>query len=320
MDRIKTKWKSRPYVLQRVVFLLAIFALLASVTYLAFNVFQNNTTVAKSRLDSATTDGVRQLSYRIETYTDMLYSERALLEIKPSVTSQEWSTFVEGQKIRERYPGVYGVGYVRMEGGQHAILRYLSTTDSSYQNVLGYDMYSDATRKFVLEKARDTGLAQATPPLSLKTDKPNDPPSIIIVLPVYDASLSVDSVSDRRNALTGYVVVGLHSKPLLDSIFASGTLFADINSTITTDSQKLYEHGKKPTAGYIEKTVEIDIAGQTWTVVFKAPKTFGISRTGTLGPELVIAIGLAFAVSLVLIFWYSIRLKDLKYRAGDYTV
>lgn len=309
MDKIKTRWKNTPYTLQRIVFLLAMLAFLASVIYIAAGVERNNTATAKIRFDNAIENKLEQLSYRMETYTDVLYSERALLTIKPSVTRTEWSIFLEGQKVEERYPGAYGVGYVRMDGDNKAILTYLAPKDSTDQTAIGYDLFSDATRKAVLEEARDTGLARVTPPIALMTDKSGDPPSLLIALPVYDQTQPLKTISDRRNALIGYVTIALHSRPLLDSIFTNDTNYDEIAVRISTNGQQLYQRGEASSAGQLEKQVNIDVAGQTWNVVFNAPKTFGVSQTGTIAPEFFTLVGFTFALILLLVFWYSIRLK-----------
>lgn len=308
MDKIKTRWKNTPYTLQRIVFLLAMLAFLASVIYIAAGVERNNTATAKIRFENAIENKLEQLSYRIETYTDILYSERALLTIKPSTTRAEWSIFLEGQKIKERYPGAYGVGYVRMDDNK-AVLTYLAPEDATDQTVVGYDLFSNATRKTVLEMARDTGLAKATPPITLVTDKSGDPPSLLIALPVYDQTHPLKSVEDRRDALTGYVTVALHSQPLLDSIFTNDTNYDEIAVRIRTNDQQLYQRGETSAAGHLEKQVNIDVAGQTWHIVFNAPKTFGVSKTGTIAPDFFTLVGFTFALVLLLVFWYSIRLK-----------
>ncbi len=73
------------------------------------------------------------------------------------------------------------------------------------QVALGYDLYSDNLRRESLMKSRDSGEAIATSRITLVQETAHQS-GFLIFLPVYDKSRSIDTIEQRRKALTGFVL------------------------------------------------------------------------------------------------------------------
>ncbi|HEX5357351.1 MAG TPA: EAL domain-containing protein [Aquabacterium sp.] len=68
---------------------------------------------------------------------------------------------------------------------------------------LGQDLVSDPARREVMERARDTGLAQVSAPLQQQGSDMES--GIVIRLPVYQPGLPVDTTENRRKAFVGMI-------------------------------------------------------------------------------------------------------------------
>jgi two-component system, sensor histidine kinase len=302
---------------------------------------------ASERFDMVIRSDVAQLQNRFETYADTLYSGRALLVTDDSVSRQDWTTFVEAQNIRTRLPSVNGVGYVsaidrsqsaeltaklnadRLPGEDNpvvirpvssddrlAVLTYLAPKTAN-QRTIGYDLMTDSTRRQVLETARDSGRPTASAPLELLSDPKNSPPSVLVAMPIY-GSEAVSTVSERRAALKGYVVLSVHSRPLLDYVFKNDSAYGAVALSVSADRRVIYRAGKPAGAKALHKDVSVDVAGQSWRLSFSAPGDFGLSRTDRIAPTILLGSIASFALILSATFYFAINFKELKHRQRTY--
>ncbi len=83
---------------------------------------------------------------------------------------------------------------------------------------LGFDVASEASRRAIAEKARDSGQITASQPFSLVEDagRPGGSPVVALYAPVYVEG-DPATVAERRAALTGFALVIFRVAPLMDS-------------------------------------------------------------------------------------------------------
>jgi CHASE1-domain containing sensor protein len=343
VEEIKKRWNNRPVMSWRipVIILVVYFLLIRSWAFVELN--RNNNQTANSYFNHAVQGEVAGLNNRFEVYADALYSGRALFLTDKSVSRQDWTNFVNAQNIKQRYPGVNGISYVsvinrdqaaslaaklnadrlpsekkpidiypKSEDSQLAVITYLAPADIS-QSPIGYDMFADTSRKQMLDYARDTGLPRASTPLTLISNSSSDAtPDFLLSMPVYKTTYTLGTAADRRAALEGYVVLSLHSQPLLDSVFQKVAFFDGMALTVSVDKRVVYNAGSKPGGHSLQKTVNANVSGQAWRFEFSAPDNFGLSDTARFAPTILLLSTIPIALIAGFMVYFGVRWQNLR--------
>lgn len=298
---------------------------------------QTNAQAARQNFDMVTEQRVGDVQKQFEIYANTLYAARALFLTGGSISRQGWEAFVDAQKLNERYPAFYALAYIssihqtdidkltaqlnasRLTSETYpVVIKPLTTGDtlavvtyiapgSVPQTGIGLNALADPARAKALAEARDSGLPRASKPLALAADPADAPPAMLIVLPVYISSANdLQTTAQRQADIQGYVVAALRVQPLLDAIFSApnaGTMYVSIAS----GGQTIYQHGPQLPGAILEKQEHITVAGQTWTLNFRAAPGFGLSPVAQLAPTALTLSALPFLFAVGLILYFSIR-------------
>lgn len=335
MKRLSTHWHNMTPKSIRLFGVVLVALLLMGRVVLFVYVRTMNSQTAAQEFNSTTQQEVTALTSQFEVYANMLYSARALLLVNPNISGADWNNFVSAQNIVQRYPATAGVGYVTVinrteatnllarlnahrdsilpvviypssSDDQLAVLTYLAPATAN-QRAVGYDLYSDPQRQQALYMARDSGLVHASVPV-VPIAGAGSSLNVVLALPTY-ASASVATVQERQAALTGYVVIGLHTQALLDPIFNATNSEAGVAAQVYTNHQLLYQTAAKPTLHALAKQVNVDVSGQTWQLDFTAPESFGLSTGATLFPLILTWSMPLYAALLLLGLYMLLKLK-----------
>jgi PAS domain S-box-containing protein len=158
---------------------------------------------------------------------------------------RQWSNYVEGLSLQQRYPDMVGLGFAdettalqlaelqRMmrDGGEgmlsvwphgvrerYAPVLYMEPLTHANAASIGYDLYSDPLRRAAMDEARDSG----QPRLSGRVRVPGEPggagakPALVLFLPVYRAGDRPATVEARRESLQGWVYAPFHVDDMID--------------------------------------------------------------------------------------------------------
>src|SRR6266850_4783590 len=188
----------------------------------------------RARFQSLVQEVHASVERRLESYTAVLRAGAGLFSANDSVKESEFRAFVKTLGLAEHYPGVQGMGFSRLlkpedraaliaarklEGVEdfhlwpeserqeyHAII-YLEPQDQRNRAGLGYDMFTEPTRRAPMERARDTGLPAASGRVTLfrKVAPQAEQPAFLIYAPVYRKDQHPANASERRAALRGFV-------------------------------------------------------------------------------------------------------------------
>src|SRR5690606_12677816 len=143
----------------------------------------------RARFESAVERTETAIRQRIETYVNVVRGGAGLYEVNKSIDRESFSHYVGRLQLRERYPGIQGIGIsLRVKADQkdavearmrrewqvpfaihpvepreeyHAIT-YLEPPDERNMAALGFDMFTEPVRRAAMEKARDTGDAASS--------------------------------------------------------------------------------------------------------------------------------------------------------------
>jgi len=97
----------------------------------------------------------------------------------------------------------------------YVVVRYIEPHQENTK-ALGYDAYSNPTRRVAMDSARDSGNPVATARINLVQEQ-NGQAGILVFNPIYAGSISTtpESPSERHNKLLGYAVSVLHMGDVL---------------------------------------------------------------------------------------------------------
>lgn len=305
---------------------------------------QDITTAADSRANAAQ----QALREHMVTYEQILRGGAGLFSSSNLVTHPEWENFLNAFSVDTDLAGVQTIGFAKVfdssqlpditdfmeeEGikdfhltpdqpgkAEHAGLLYLHSVNSDQSPPYGYDLYTEPLRKATMEQARDTGKITMSPGVGLAPQDPADKSfGFIIFVPLYKRSAPVGTVTQRREALDGFVFASFRS----DSFFRHvvGDSDSHINfvvhagsgdaKSIIYESPTYKDIASKPYATKVSRKIEL--YGQTWIIDFATDSRTLVSSEQLSRPEGLLFFGTlsSFLVAAVVLLLIKARARDL---------
>jgi two-component sensor histidine kinase len=293
----------------------------------------------QANFDSMTQKFVAELEQTMAAYEQVLRAGRGLLNTRLEVTKDDWREFVDALELTQSYPGTRGVGYTVMietkdlaahEAAMRAVYErgykvypegprdiysaiiFLEPQDERNQRALGFDMFSEPTRRTAMEHARDSGEIVATGKVTLKQERAEAghvQAGVLLYLPVYSDGTTPDTEDQRRASLRGFVYSPLRMGDFIGGL-ATGSL-ASLEELMRielfdgdpkTSGQLLFDSmpgadNAAGSAGGYENVASFDQNGRSWVLRFTALPKF-VETTGSYTTWIVLAIGSALSFLL----------------------
>ncbi len=286
------------------------------------------------------TDATREAIGSVtSSYVDAMLGARGLFDASDSVTSEEWRGFVESLQPDEQYPGLQALGYVEyvrseeLKGflekepltlrpdlepsGERDVyypVTYVEPQSLANKELLGRDLHTNTAHRSTMNRARDSGEAQATSVVYILDEAPEDSVadlslrrSFAVYLPVYSDGKPTDTVEGRRTALEGFVVGTFRMDQLLNGVF-EGVYDPKVDFEVYDGGeflgdQLLYDDDGVLRAGSdapdqtLTRESDIEVAGREWSLYFTALPEF---ERGSFDRLSVLVLLSGLAVSLLL--------------------
>ncbi|TAJ69981.1 MAG: response regulator [Phenylobacterium sp.] len=281
-----------------------------------------------SRLRAEANQAVSALKQRMEGHSALLRGVAGLFAASEDVTTQEFSAYVGRLGLGSRYPGVLGIGYTaRVEGepardalearmkrqgvadfhvwpaGSRPVytsIVYLSPPTGGNAAVIGYDMFTQATRREAMTRAATTGELAMSGPVTLVQESGGLPQrGLLIFLPVTG--------SDGRGGtgLRGFAYSPLRAGDLLRPVFPTNPerlVDVEVYDGAPRVQNLLFgTAGSAARPARLTATRVVKVAGRPWTLLVRTRPAFeaGSNRslaywTAVLGAAVTLA--LTFAV------------------------
>lgn len=249
-------------------------------------------------------EAMLKLEERIVRHALVMEGAAALFQSSHEVSRDEWRRYVGRLDLARKLPGMQALGFTRWVPRErlaavlaearrdvpgfpsppagardgHALVYLIEPQDGRNLRALGYDNFADASRRALLEQARD----EARPRMSglvrlLQEDGVDEQPGFLLFTPVYRAGLPVGTVAERRAALIGWVFASFRVRDFLDSVFRGDLddgLQLSVHAGVTAREEALLfraGNGAAPAAGARADVRHLRLAGQDWTLVFARP-------------------------------------------------
>jgi signal transduction histidine kinase/CheY-like chemotaxis protein len=271
---------------------------------------------------------VELISERMKKYEDGLWGGVAAIQAKGGdITFKDWGIFAKSLRIDIKYPGINGIGvihYIR----PHEMSSYLNQqklhrpdyrihpkhNESEYfpityiepletnAKAVGLDMAHETNRYTAAKKARDTGLAQITGPITLVQDAGRTP-GFLFYAPFYKDN-AFGSQEERKRNLTGLVYAPFVVNKLMQGVLDKEK--RQVGIRISDAGEMLYDEHKVSNVDFdstplFNKIYNIKFYGRTWVFDVRSTKSFRESVTND--QPVMILIGGIIIDSLLLILF-----------------
>ena len=285
------------------------------------------------RFDRSATQVVELLFERLQRYEDGLWRGVAAIQSKGGdISFEDWRVFAESLRIDEKYPGINGIGvvhYVTPDNLQD-YLSYQRKTRPTYKlhpphenaefwpisyivpvapnaGAVGLDMAHEINRQSAGQKARDTGKAQITGPITFVQDAAKTP-GLLFYAPFY-AGGHQGGVQSRRKNFVGMVYAPFVMSKLLDGTLSKENRFVSLS--IRDNSDVLYDDNATKTVELdpnpvFTKTMSTELYGRTWTFDIASNMAFRDASTNNQ-PLVVLVGGILIDCMLLALFVFLTR-------------
>jgi PAS domain S-box-containing protein len=198
------------------------------------SVRQRELRAAETEFATETGEVADLLRQRLVHYELVTRGGAALFASVARPTPAQWASYVEGMNIDERFPAVVGLGFAAyVDNGRIVDLQqewreagngllevyprgareiygpilYLEPKIPDNVRAMGFDMYSQPTRRAAMQAALETGKARLSGPVQLVQDGQIKTTGLLIYLPVYRGGERPADVEARRMLMQGWVYV-----------------------------------------------------------------------------------------------------------------
>ena len=258
--------------------------------------------------ETASKEITLKVKSRMDAYRQTLYAGKSYFDASNEVTKEEWRLFVKALRINENFPGIQGLGFSKVIPKTQAknpsdsqeiytSIVYLEPLDERNIRAVGYDMFSQETRREAMNRALDSGEVAASGKVKLLQENGTDEQAgFLVYVPVYKKGALLHNRAERKAALLGFVYAAFRVDDLMQGIM--GDRYKDIQLEIF-DNSLLNENllFKNPQAleqlTDFKAQTEINVDGREWILVKQAYEGFfNDTELGLNLPALVLVIGL----------------------------
>jgi PAS domain S-box-containing protein len=283
--------------------LILIFSLSTSIA-VTFITYQQNEHSKSSLIERNTEQLKLLIEYEISKYISLLKTSTLLFDILEKPNRTQWHNFVSSLEIEQQFPGVQALGFaeivphtlkkqhierlhnegfydykIKPEGQResYAPVIFVEPFDWRNQRAFGYDSYSEPVRREYLLNSMTTGLATATPKITLKQETEEDTqPGFLVFLPVYKSKTPLATIKQREESLIGYVYAAFRMNDLIEGILANAKpllgfrLYDGLN---TQEPNLLYQSSNFNQNSNIYAEKALIVGERTWVLqVTETPK------------------------------------------------
>ncbi len=327
-------------------------AVLLSLTLFAFQwMIGDRDARIRAKFEKSTIDVVDDIGDRMPSYALALRGSARYIQQSTPLSRQDWGAYIDSLQVMITFPGILGIGYAAhvtaadMAGHLKAVraiwpegfriypegdrpeytpVVLLEPRNERSRQVIGFDHFSEPTRRSAIEQVRDTGEPTISRNIRLYLDagKPNQF-GFQMYMPVYRKRSPVATVVERRNAFMGVVFSPFRIEELMRAVLADrykGVRVRILDGELQTGAPLVYDStgmadGSQPRRIPINTlSTGAIILGHRWTIWTTPLPAFveGEQRSGAwivLGSGALISV--LFAAAIWQLFTIQARARSL---------
>lgn len=303
--------------------------------------FFNNLSVEKEqqKFEEYVDRTLKDITARLHSYSMILHGGVGVFIASEDVSREEWRAYVNYRQVPVLNPGSQGLGVSRVVRAQdldshirevraqgfldymvwpaderavYVPVVFLEPFGEHNRHVLGYDSFSEQTRRWAMERARDTGQITISGMVELVQDQFRQP-GFVMYAPIFHSGIPPDQVDERRAAIWGYVYAVFVVNDFMRGVFQDiqnkidFKLYdgAEINpATLMYDSNGSSGSPGKKSRPMFTMRKTLDLFGHQWTLAFETTPFFE-AQADTYTANVLLAGGIVMSllIFLVLKLW-----------------
>lgn len=259
---------------------------------------------------------------RMSFYTNALIYTRNLFNLKPDLSPGEFATFVRGMNLKDEFPGIQTVGYVR-RFSRAQLLQNLKTLPPRAQDLvrekrdsydvvvfveslmavpttaIGMDLAVSPERLEKMNLAATLGVPIATDRVIRISDPKASPAEhfFMVFVPHYKTGAPISTPEERQKALLGFVYGGFRAPILFGSLGGDRRVqdqrlvFQVYDGTRVDPANLVFAKGDVAAEDLeFYKEIRLEAAEHEWTIVLGALKGYSPAYSRLL-PLLLLLVG-----------------------------
>lgn len=267
--------------------------------------------IEQNRYSEYTDSIASTVTKRLHDYEMVLKGAAGLFIASEGVTRDEWRAYSGYQRVHTSFPDIQGLGFnavvlpselashvqsIREEGfpdytvwpeGKRDVytpIVFLEPVDARNRRALGYDTFSDPVRRAAMERARDTGEVSISGKVTLVQETGKDVQTgFLMFVPVFAASMPVNTPEERQGALKGYVSAAFRMNDFMQGILpyvVQGIEFEICDGRVVSESGVMYvSDGRRGSLNEQRTPIfssreTVALFGHHWTFDFRTKPTF----------------------------------------------
>ena len=264
----------------------------------------------KNAFSESTNFIINEISNRLNGYELILSGVKAFHENSTFITRNEYINYIKTINFDQNGKGLLAISLVRYIPNSELQNHITFMSEQAYENyqiapngprdhyapityiypetavnlkAVGFDLLSKASVYQSLYQSRDTGLMAMTGRMTLVQDYQDmsGNHAKVIYLPIYNTEKPIETISDRREALSGWVSAPFRFKDLMATIPnpADDGVNLDIyEGQVIDEGEHLYgngfSHSIEASDALLFTSHTIDVGGKYWTLGFSTLPSF----------------------------------------------
>lgn len=234
---------------------IALFVLIICIIITSMWVFDGKSKIERNEqkaFDYQTKEYLRVIKNGLESQAHLLWNVAAFFEASDSVSKEEFKTFISHLDLKERFPGIQGIGYSMLIDSKdkqkhehlyrtrnlasysitpdyprplYTSIIYLEPSDTRNLRALGYDMYSEPVRRTAMQKACDLNEASLSGKVTLVQEIGYEKQAgTLMYVPFYNKNMPNSNAEERRKSIIGWIYSPYRMNDLLNAILLNTDL------------------------------------------------------------------------------------------------
>lgn len=291
---------------------------------------------------------------RMNLYKLGLLSGKAFFESSEYVSPQEWKNYTEISKVKESYPGINGIGWIKKltpetkddfiawakenvskdftihpdtppERKDIHVITYIEPFDIN-KKAFGLDTAFEKNRLEASFMARDTGEAALTKKIILVQDKKKTP-GFLLYLPLYKDGKTPATTEMRRRHITGWIYAPFIAERFFSDNQTIPKYYHDVRlrvydgDTIDEDGLIYDSHSldRNNHKSLFTKITTLELEQQKWTILWESTPSFEESMRGNEATSILMGGVIFMAFLLWILYSMSYRQSTIEKQVNEKT-
>ncbi len=297
----------------------------------------------EQRFTFAVDDIEHTLRERMRAYEMVLRGLAGVVAGSDEVRIDDWARAVDQLQLQDFYPGIQAVALARHatpetltalidqirasgrerfrmyppgDREEYVVTDYIHPTDWRNRRVLGFDLFSEATRREAIISTRNSGNPVLTGPLRLKQEtEQNVQVGVLLFFPIYAATAPVTTEEERQRAFVGTLHGAFRLTDLMEGILGSRSRMLQLQLFDAANPEAPLLAGRAPvsTDAKFQRIRNVYMYGRSWQLqVASTPEYEAVLRDNNRAFSLVAALTAAALFSLLVGGYLYLRERALR--------